>query len=196
VENRIEELLESLNSGDEGQAEKAVRSLKRLPAEQHAQAMEALRQNYAAPEVDRRWWSVRALAEMAGAEPEALLIRALGDADASVRQCAALALRMRPDPAALAPLLDSLSDPDPLAAKLAAEALAALGEAATPALLELLPSSRANTRLLIVRALAEIGDPRAIPALFEALDDDSALVEYWANEGLERMGVGMVFFSP
>ena len=196
MENRIEELLESLNSGDEGQAEKAVQSLKRLPAEQHTLAIEVLRQNYAAPETDRRWWAVRALAEMPEADAGALLIGALGDADPSVRQCAALALRIRRDPAALAPLLDGLSDPDPLAARLAAEALAALGEAATPALLELLPSSPANTRLLIVRALAEIGDPRAIPALFAALEDDSALVEYWANEGLERMGVGMVFFSP
>jgi HEAT repeat protein len=50
-------------------------------------------------------------------------------------------------------------------------------------------------RLEAARALASIGDTRAIPALFDALDD-SALLEYWANEGLERMGVGMCFFSP
>jgi len=47
-----------------------------------------------------------------------------------------------------------------------------------------------------VRALAKIGDQRAIPALFEALDDNSALIEYWASEGLEKMGVGMVFYKP
>ena len=29
-----------------------------------------------------------------------------------------------------------------------------------------------------------------------ALDDSSALIEYWAGEGLEKMGVGMVFYKP
>ena len=196
MEELIKRLLQDLDNGDERQAEKAVESLKRLPAEQHTQAIEVLRGNYAAPEADRRWWVVRALAEIPGAEAGALLIRALGDHDPSVRQCAALALRLRPDPTALAPLLDGLRDPDPLAAKLAADALAVLGEAATSALLEALPVSPPAVRMLIVRALAEIGDPRAIPALFTALEDGSALVEYWANEGLERMGVGMVFYSP
>jgi HEAT repeat protein len=51
-------------------------------------------------------------------------------------------------------------------------------------------------RLEAVRALAKIGDERAIPALFDALDNDSALIEYWASEGLEKMGVGMVFYKP
>jgi HEAT repeat protein len=52
------------------------------------------------------------------------------------------------------------------------------------------------TRLEAVRALAKIGDDCAIPALCEALDDNSALIEYWASEGLEKMGVGMVFYKP
>jgi len=51
-------------------------------------------------------------------------------------------------------------------------------------------------RIEVVRALSKLGDQRAIPALFEALDDSSALIEYWASEGLEKMGVGMVFFKP
>ena len=41
-----------------------------------------------------------------------------------------------------------------------------------------------------------IGDTRAIPELYKMLDSDSALLEYWASDGLERMGVGMVFFAP
>jgi hypothetical protein len=28
------------------------------------------------------------------------------------------------------------------------------------------------------------------------LDSDSAVLEHWASEGLEKMGVGMSFFSP
>jgi HEAT repeat protein len=51
-------------------------------------------------------------------------------------------------------------------------------------------------RIQAARALALIGDTRAIPELFNALDGDSALLEYWAGEGLEKMGVGMVFFTP
>ena len=46
-----------------------------------------------------------------------------------------------------------------------------------------------------MRALAMIGDQRAIGTLFTALDDPSAIVEYWADEGLVRMGIGMVFFK-
>jgi HEAT repeat protein len=51
-------------------------------------------------------------------------------------------------------------------------------------------------RLEAARSLARIADPRAIPALFDTLDEDSALIEYWANEAFEKMGVGMAFFKP
>jgi HEAT repeat protein len=51
-------------------------------------------------------------------------------------------------------------------------------------------------RLKAVRALALLEDQRAIPILFQALDDESALVAHWADEGLQRMGVGMSFFKP
>ena len=42
----------------------------------------------------------------------------------------------------------------------------------------------------------EAADTRAIPALFKALEDESAIAQYWADEGLERMGVGQVYFKP
>jgi HEAT repeat protein len=48
----------------------------------------------------------------------------------------------------------------------------------------------------IARILALIGDTRAVPTLFHALDDDSALIRHWVDEGLERMGIGMAFFKP
>jgi HEAT repeat protein len=51
-------------------------------------------------------------------------------------------------------------------------------------------------RLEAVRALAYIGDKRSIPQLFQALDEDSAMLEYWANEGLQKMGIGMMFYKP
>jgi HEAT repeat protein len=52
------------------------------------------------------------------------------------------------------------------------------------------------SRIEAARALALIGDTRAVPALFKALDEESAVMEHWAGEGLERMGIGMVFYSP
>ena len=83
-----------------------------------------------------------------------------------------------------------------LVADLAVGALEAIGEPAVPGLLEVMANGSRSARLKAVRALAMIGDERSIPALFAVLDEDSALIEYWASEGLERMGVGMAFFAP
>jgi len=84
-----------------------------------------------------------------------------------------------------------------LLAHLAADALIAIGAAAVPNLLQTLKSDHSQAaRLEAVRALARIGDQRSIPALFETLDKESALIEYWADEGLQRMGVGIILFKP
>ena len=40
------------------------------------------------------------------------------------------------------------------------------------------------------------GKPCSLAMLFTALDDDSALVTYYAQEALWRMGVGMVLVKP
>jgi HEAT repeat protein len=89
-----------------------------------------------------------------------------------------------------------LSDEDALTRRLAGDALIAIGAQSVPRLLEVIRDNEQPARVEAVRALAKIGDEHAIPALFEALDDSSALIEYWASEGLEKMGVGMVFFKP
>jgi len=56
--------------------------------------------------------------------------------------------------------------------------------------------SSQSARLEAARALAAIGDTRAIPVLIKMLDQDSAIMEHWAEQGLEKMGVGTVFFEP
>jgi hypothetical protein len=54
-----------------------------------------------------------------------------------------------------------------------------------------------NARVEATRALAEIKDPRCISPFFAAIQNgDSPLVEYWADQGLEKLGIGMSFFSP
>ena len=201
-------ILNDLTGGDDALAEAAVQSLARLPERDQLAASPQLQQQLASPDVDRRWWATRAIAELS--LPQALdwLAGSLADSDPSVRQCAALGVRthlLRLPPgdshASISePLLDALlhglKDPDPLAARLVAHALAAIGAPAVPPLLELLDEPDHMLRLLVVRTLAEIADPRAIPALVAALDADSLMMEYWATEGLEKMGVGMAYFFP
>jgi HEAT repeat protein len=125
-----------------------------------------------------------------------LLVGALSDSDNGVRWCAGLALRTHPSSQSLPALVGMLADEDTLSRRLAGDALVAIGTPAVPGLLEAMQQEDPLVRLEAVRTLAKIGDERAIPALFVALDDGSALIEYWASEGLEKMGVGMVFFNP
>jgi HEAT repeat protein len=188
----MDDLLLALTSGDDERAEDAAR---RLAAHGEA-AIPALRSLLAAPQAETRWWAARALAEIPGGWAAPWSIEALRDPDIAVRQCAALGISRQPDEQAVPALVEAMSSDDALLARLAANALASIGEAAVPALLDLLENGPQPVRLEAARALAMIGDTRAIPALFNALDGDSALLEYWANEGLERMGVGMMFFKP
>jgi HEAT repeat protein len=188
----LKDLLVALNSGDDEISENAACRL----AGYGQAAFSALMEQATHRDADRRWWAFRALAEIPGEGALPALIHSLKDEDASVRQCAALGLQRHPHERAIPALLDSLSDSDPMLNWLAGNALAAVGVPATPALLERLPQASPKTRLEIMRVLALVGDENTIPALFEALDSDSMMVEYWANEGLERMGVGMVFFKP
>jgi len=145
---------------------------------------------------DVRWWAVRSLAEIKSPDVIPLFIRSLDDADIAVRQCAALALQQQPGNQAIPALIQQLNASDQLLRRLAGDALIAAGGDAVPALLEVMQDSPKKARIEAARALALIGDTRAIPELFKALDDESALLEHWAGEGLEKMGVGMVFFSP
>jgi HEAT repeat protein len=208
VAGSLVDFLNDLTGGDDALAEAAAQSLSGLPEEGQFAALTALRALLASPEVDRRWWAVRSLAEPHLSHTQCLLAPALNDPDPSVRQCAALGMRLQikrtpswnPTPetidSLLQALLERLKDADPLTARLAADALAAIGEPVVQQLLALLDGSNRAVKLLVVRSLAEIGDQRAIPALLAALDEDSLLMEYWANEGLEKMGVGMTYFFP
>jgi len=189
---QLSELLAWLSCGDDAQAELALPHL----AAWGPAVVPALQERLSHPEAEVRWWAVRALAEVQDERVPALLVRALSDPDRGVRWCAGLALRTHPTPQAVPALLAMLASGDALTRRLAGDALTAIGSPVVPQLLNLLQQGDPWTQLEAVRALAKIGDERAIPALFEATDSNSALIEYWANEGLEKMGVGMVFFKP
>jgi len=190
--NGLRALITDLISGDDQRAEAAARQL----APYGAQGLAEIEALLSAPAVDTRWWAVRALAEFPSEQIAALLIRALQDPDPAVRQCAALGCSQRPHARYVPALAAALADPDSLVARLAANALVAIGKAAVPALLERLENGPSPVQMEAIRALAIIGDPAAAPALFEALEGNSSLMAYWANEGLDRMGIGMIFFKP
>lgn len=83
-----------------------------------------------------------------------------------------------------------------MTARLACNALIAIGSEAVPSLIEILRNGVSHARLQAARALAKIGDPRAIPALMEVLQTDSAISTYWAEQGLDKLGLSMVYFKP
>jgi hypothetical protein len=53
-----------------------------------------------------------------------------------------------------------------------------------------------SQRIHALRALAEIRDHRAIPVMMQVMQEDSALLQHWAQEGLERLGLDMVYIKP
>jgi HEAT repeat protein len=185
-------LLDQLSCGEDDRAEEALSHLSGWGHE----IIDALQERLSSLDVDVRWWAVRALAEIDDGRVPGLLVNALSDPDQGVRWCAGLALRQHPADQAIPTLISLLADENALTRRLAGDALAATGGSAVPQLIEIAQSTVHLARLEAIRALTKIGDERAIPTLFEALDDASALIEYWASEGLEKMGVGMVFYKP
>jgi HEAT repeat protein len=105
-------------------------------------------------------------------------------------------LSEQPSEAAIPDLIALLEDEDHLLARLAGDALIALGSLALPQLIQTLESGHPAAQIEAARALALIGDINAIAALFAAWQGDSAMVQYWAEIGFEKMGVGMQFFAP
>ncbi len=183
----------ALARDDDEAAEQAARAL----AAHGRAAWHVVQPWLRAADPDRRWWAIRVAAALSDPPPEVstAFAAALDDPDPAVRQAAALALRHHPTPQARPALLRWLAAGDPLTASLAADALAALGGDAVPALMQVLRDGPPQARREAARALALIRDPRAIPALYAALDDPSPHVTAWAEEALQRLGIGMVFWT-
>ncbi|MCX6058028.1 MAG: HEAT repeat domain-containing protein [Chloroflexi bacterium] len=188
----MQDLLAELTSGDDTRAENSIPAITALGLE----VMSALLDLTRADEVDSRWWAVRALA----ASPHTLtldLIPLLSDSAPEVRAAAALALCNHPHESAVTALIKTLADEDSLTAGLAGNALAKIGSPSVPSLLEVMKNEAPiGIRLIALRALSEIRDHRAIPVLMKSLSEESAVLQYWAQEGLERLGLDMVYMKP
>ena len=184
-------LLTDLTGGDEDRAQAAVVKL----AASDASVLPALLDLAHSNVTDHRWWAICAL----GQSPHGLtehLLPFLDDPSPEVRQAAILGLHSRADESAVPALVTALSDEDSMAANLAANALVKVGRASVPALIEIMESASQGARILALRALAEIKDQRAIPVMMKMMQADSALLQHWANEGLERLSLDMVYIKP
>jgi HEAT repeat protein len=187
----LPDLLNDLISGDETRAEEAVSLLVGLGEE----ALPALLELTQSTDADHRWWGLRVLAQSPHSQA-GWLVPFLNDPAPEVRQCAALGLAARPDEVAIQPLIRALSDEDNMVANLAVNALVKVGSAGVPALIEVVKSAPQSARIHALRALAEIRDHRAIPVMMQVMEEDSALLQHWAKEGLERLGLDMVYIKP
>lgn len=188
--DELQALLADLTSGDDARAEAAAVRLPAFPVS----ALDPLLES---DDVDARWWALRSLAGFpSGTDVARRLVVGLEDESDEIRQCAALGLCHHPHPEAVSPLIRALSCPDPMTAKLACNALIAIGAEAVPSLIEVLRSGASSAKLEAARALAEIGDPRAIPTLMRVLQTDSAISTYWAEYGLDKLGLGMIYIKP
>lgn len=188
----MESLLAELTSGDDERAEAAIPALVALGEA----ALEPLLDLTRSADADIRWWGIRALA----ASPHTRtrdLIPHLSDPSPDVRAAAALALSAHPGEEAIEALVKTLGDEDSLTAGLAGTALVKIGSPAVASLLEVMQEARTGIRISALRALCEIRDHRAIPVMMKCLnnENESAVIQYWAQQGLERLGLDMVYIK-
>jgi len=189
----LQGLLNDLISGDEIRGENAVMSLIELGED----AIPALMDLTQSSNADSRWWALRTLAQSPLCRTEWLVLFLLSDSAPEVRQCAALGLGIKADESAISPLVQALSDGDAMTGNLAMNALVKIGKDAVPSLMECVKNKQSRSaRILALRALAEIKDHRSIPVMMQVMEEDSVLLQHWAKEGLERLGLDMVYIKP
>ncbi|MCB2179741.1 hypothetical protein KQH54_01320 [bacterium] len=190
----LAQLLADLTSGDEPRAEKAAVQFVSLGNA----GFKALAELAKSPNEDFRWWAVRASSEFETPEASTLLTSALQDPAASVQMCAAVALRLHPAETAIPGLIALLGNSDSLLSKVAGDALSTAGSPAAAPLIELIdaPDTPHRVKLEAVRVLASLKETAAISTLFKVFQEGSSMMQYWAEKGLEDLGIGMVFFDP
>ena len=194
IRNRVpalRELLVELTSGDDVRAENSISRIVDLGGMAIPSLLELIRSD----SVDARWWAVRALAASPIAGAEAFL-SLLADRESEVRAAAALAVCSHPDEKAVPALIKTLEDDDSLVAGLAGKALVKIGSPSVAGLLEAMESTNGSARIIALRSLAEIRDPRAIPVMMKSISEGSAVLQFWAQDGLERLGLDMVYIKP
>lgn len=193
-QTELNELVDVLadSAADDRQRESAARALALLGDD----ALVPLRRLLGMGDADQRWWVARTLAAIGGPSSVTILIETLSDRDPDVRACAAMGLGKLAAPEAVGPLVHCMADESTYVGRIAGNALIRIGKPAVPTLIEALGRKSPAARAGAARALVSVESHDAIPALISALNDESAIVTYYAQEAFERLGVGMVFVKP
>jgi HEAT repeat protein len=124
---------------------------------------------------------------------EPLIQALLEDEYFETRGNAATALGLLGDNRAVEPLIQTLlEDESSPVRNRTAEALGVLGDdrAVEPLIQALLGDDEATVRRSAAEALGEIGDIRAVEALTQALNDESSMVQYAAQQALNKIQGG------
>ncbi len=187
----LQDVMNELTSGSDERAEKVIPSI----VDFGTAALPALLELSHSESEDHRWWAVRAMAASPHTRTESLL-PLLNDSAPQVRAATALALSLHPNEESVSALIQSLADDDSLTAGLAGNALVKIGSPSVAGLLEVMKEAPLHIRILALRALAEIRDHQAIPVLMKSMNEESAVLQYWAQTGLERLGLDMVYIKP
>jgi HEAT repeat protein len=188
----MNDLIEAILSGDDARAERALPAI----AAYGDVAVSLLARQMAGAHADARWWIARTLAAIPTPQSVLLLIQMMDDHDSDVRACAAMALGELSAAEGADALIAHLADESAHVAEICTMALSRLGTTAVSALVRALQNSDSPTRIRAAKALVPIESHEAIPALIHALDDENAIVSYYAEDALLRMGVGTVLLKP
>jgi Uri superfamily endonuclease len=155
----------------------------------HPDIVPTLRPLLADTDEDLRWWTVQVLLATGRAQAASLLVHMLSDRDDAVRGSAVLALGLMGSVEAVEALANLMDDDSGWLRQLAALGLALIGEPAVPVLQEALQSTEEGLRVRASYALSRIRSPTATGSLLRALNDPNYVVNAYAQEALERMGL-------
>lgn len=154
-----------------------------------------LRQMIESNDLNRRWWGIRALAQVGGEDLVALVADQLQAQAPEIRAVAAMALGQIHGRAPgavvshLPQLVLLLEDNDALVCQAAADGLAHCGDDAVDLLSAALEGDREGLRVRAAAALHRIGSMKAAPPLYRHLDDPNTLVRHHAYETLDKLGL-------
>lgn len=129
------------------------------------EVLKLLQKGFAEGSGDLKYWCLRLLVQILGPESAGFLRKGLQNEDANIRHYVIRSMEDVQDEWTQPILVEALSDPNWANRKTAATILQVRGKRAVPALVECLKSDSADVLYWAVKALATVGDERAIKPL-------------------------------